>query len=263
MQTIRFSAALAASLALLVGISSTAYGQVGGNPGPGVGGPGLGAPPVAGQAQPGNYSQPQAGLPQSAPPTAGATVPSGRGVNGIGVIDVKFLFTKYEKFEQQMQTMRTRVEAAEAEVKKEQDAMKQMGEKLRLLDPTSAQYKQLEQDALRRQSELQIRVATQKRQFGEDEGRIFYNTAKEIDDAVKMVASRFSLNIVFRVNIDEPNPNNRQEIMMGLSKSIFYYHPQMDITPFVLDELRRGGLTARGNGAAPNPNSMRPQPQRQ
>jgi Skp family chaperone for outer membrane proteins len=255
-QTIRFSAALAASLALLVGISSIAYGQVGGNPG--AGGPGLGAPPVSGQAQGGNYGQPQIGLPANAPPS-GAAMPSGHGVNGMGVIDLKFIFSKYDKFDQQMQAIRARVEAAEAEVRKEQEAIKQMGEKARTYDPSSPQFKQMEQDIMRRQSEMQIRVGTQKRQFGEDESRIYYNTAKEIDDAVRIIASRFGLNIVFRVTPDEPNPNNRAEIAAVLGKSIFYYNGQMDITPYVLQELKRPGGVAGGNV---NPGmSQRPVPQ--
>jgi hypothetical protein len=266
-QTIRFSAALAASLALLIGFGSSSYGQAPGNPA--LGGPGIGAPPsnpgqynpppagAGGQAQP-QYSQPQAAPPAAPQGAAGGVAPSGRGVGGIGIIDMKFLLGEYEKFGQQMQAIRGRIEAAEGEVRKEQEAMKKMGEQAREFDQNSPNFRQIEQDVMRRNSELQIRVNTQKRQFLDEETRVYYNTGKEVDDAVKVVANRFNLHIVFQCRIEEPNPNNRQEIAMGLTKFIVYNHPQMDITPYVLQELRRTSNVAGGNA---NPGvSQRPVP---
>jgi Skp family chaperone for outer membrane proteins len=252
-QTIRFSAALAASLASLIGFSSIAFGQVGGSPG--VGAPGYGAPAAGGQPQAGNYGQPPAGAPQGAPPAGNSQMPSGHGINGMGVIDIKFLFTKYEKFDQQMQAIRARVEAAEAEIRREQEALKAKAEQAKGFDPSKAEFRQIEQEVVRRQGDLQLKIATQKRQILEEENRVYYNTVKEVDDAVKIVANRFNLNIVFRIMVEEPNPNNRNEIAMGLSKNIVFYHPQMDVTPYVLQELRRAG-----GGVAANPNAGRSQP---
>lgn len=252
MQTIRFSAALAASLALLVGFTSTTHAQ-------GVGAPAVGGQPPIGQAPPGAVGQPQAGYPQNPAPPAGAApaAPSGHGVSGMGVIDVKFLFTRYEKFEQQMQAIRNRVEAAEADIRREQDVLKKMAEKAKEFDPSKPEFRQIEADSVRRQGELQLKIASQKRQILEEENRVYYNTVKEIDDAVKIIAGRFNLNIVFRFSVEEPNPNNRNEIAMGLNKFIVYSHPQMDITPYVLEELRRSA--GRGTNVSANPNGMVPQ----
>jgi Skp family chaperone for outer membrane proteins len=232
-QTIRFSAALSTALALLVVLnSSTARGQVAPTQ-PGVG-PGL------------------------APPRANAPQSGGLGVNGIGVVDIAYIFKTYGKVKQQMDLMKQKVEAAEAEAKRDGEEIRRLAEQTKAFGQGTPDFKRGEEAYLRKQGELQLKISMQKKQFLDEEGKIFFSISKEIDDAVKVVATRSSINLVLRFNGDTPDPNDRNQILQGLNKTIVYYHPQMDITPYVLQELQRGGMVN------PNPSAnMAPIPRRQ
>jgi hypothetical protein len=129
-----------------------------------------------------------------------------------------------------------------------------MAEDTKKFPTTSAEFKRGEESLLRKQGDLQLKIAMQKKQFMEEEGRVYYTVSQEIDDAVKMLAQKFNLVLVLRFSGDAPDPNDRNDILRGINKPIVYHHPQMDITPFVLQELNRGGSAAIGS----QPNNLAP-----
>jgi Skp family chaperone for outer membrane proteins len=218
-------------MALLVGFVSSSNAQVGG------------VPPAAGS--------PQA---QQSPPRTAAATAGGQGVQGLAVVDVAYVFKNYGKFEQQMKLMKAKVEAAEAEVRKEQESMRAMAEQAKTFPPNSPEFKRAEETLLRKQGDLQLKIAMQKKQFMEEEGRVYFTVSAEIDDAVKSLAQKFNLVLVLRFSGDAPDPNDRNDILKNINKPIVYNHPQMDITPFVLQELSRAG----GLSSNPQPNNFAP-----
>jgi Skp family chaperone for outer membrane proteins len=230
------SIALAVALTVLVGSATSLLAQ---------------APQQQYQAaQPG--MQPAPGAMQPNPgmaPAAGTRL----GVEGLAVVDVAYIFKNHARFKQQMDMMKQKVDAAETELKRDQEDYKRMADQLKSFQPGSPDYKKTEDDMLKKQGDLNLKVSLQKKDFMEQEGRIYFTVSKEIDDAVKQIAAKNNISLVLRFNGDPVDPVDRNDILRGINKPIVYYDPRMDITPYVLQDLNRSA------GAATGPIGVRPQ----
>ncbi len=192
---------------------------------------------------------PAGGAARGTGPAAGGT-----GVGGIAVIDIAYIFKHYDRFKQQMDMMKTKVDNAEQEVKNTQEGMKKAAESMKQYRPDSPDYKRIEADLLKQNADLQLKVNLQKKDFMEQEGKIYFTVSKEIEDAVNRFAARNNINLVLRFNGDTVDPSNRDDILRNINKPIVYYNSQMDITPYILQDLNRG------SGVAPSARSMAPVP---
>jgi Skp family chaperone for outer membrane proteins len=243
-RTISSSVALTTALTLLIGFATTSFGQAPG-----------------GASQFGAQPQPTGGAPFNPAAAAGqmqqhtaAAAPGGLGINGMAVIDVAYIFKNHARFKQQMDGMKQKVDAAENEVKAVQEEMKKSIEQMKQFNAGSPEYKRMEADLLKKQGELQLKVNLQKKDFMEQEGKIYFNVSREIEDAVKLFATKNNIAMVLRFNGDQVDPSNRDDILRNINKPIVYYDTRMDITPYILQDLNRsGGVSINPNGSMAPP----------
>ena len=215
------------------------------------------------QPLPGGFSQPGAAVPQAQPAGApaarpAAAAPTQVGINGMAVVDVAYIFKNHARFKQQMEGMKAKVDAAEEQVKKAQADMKQMVEQIKAFQPGTPEYKRIEADLTKKQADLQVQVNLQKKDFMEQEGKIYYAVSVEVEDAVKRLATKYNIALVLRFNGDQVDASNRDDILRNINKPIVFYDPRMDITPYILQDLNRPtvgtgpvGVRPSGTGAAP------------
>jgi Skp family chaperone for outer membrane proteins len=230
-----FSVACATALAALVCFNTAAFGQ---------------QPPMNGgvpQMQPAGMPQGQPGGAVARPVAAGAPI----GINGMAVVDVAYIFKNHTRFKQQMDGMKAKVDAAENDVKQVQTEMKAMVEQMKAFSPGTPDYKRVEADLLKKQGELQVRVNLQKKDFMEQEGKIYYNISLEVEDAVKRLATKNNIALVLRFNGDQVDAANRDDILRNINKPIVFYDPRMDITPYILQDLNRPSGGAGPVGVRP------------
>jgi Skp family chaperone for outer membrane proteins len=239
-KTIFSSLALAVALAVLASVDAPLFGQV---------------PQQYGTPQPGMQGNP-AGMTQNPgmAPAGGAHL----GVDGLAVVDVAYIFKNHARFKQQMEAMKQKVDAAELELKRDQDEYKHMADQLKTLNPGSPDYKKLESDMLKKQGDLNLKVQMQKQDFMEQEGHVYFNVSREIDDAVKQLAAKNNIVMVLRFNGDPVDPADRNDILRGINKPIVYYDPRMDITPYVLQDLNRSAVPGTGNIGVRPPTGSQP-----
>jgi Skp family chaperone for outer membrane proteins len=251
-----YSVAVAAGF--IVSFTATQlFAQVPGGPAAGPGGQlGGGAPPAMGQPG-GAAAGAQPGFGGTSAPAA-----SRLGVNGVAVVDIAKIFKNHVRFKQQMEEMKGRVEAAENDVKQYQETIKRKADELKTFNPGSPEYKRAENDLLKMQGDLQLKVNLQKKEFMEQERRVYFGISREIDECVKQIAMQNGIVLVLRYNGEPVDPNNQEDVLRGINKTIVYSHPQMDITNYVGTELNRaaGGPPAVGGGNAAGPLSRNPAP---
>ena len=182
MKTNLSSLALAVALTVLVGWASPLFAQAPQQQYPGAQ-PGMQTAPAAQQNMP--------------PPVAPGTR---LGVDGLAVVDVAYIFKNHARFKQQMETMKAKVDAAEQELKRDQEDYKRMADQLKNFQPGSPDYKKTEDDMLKKQGDLNLKVSLQKKDFMEQEGRIYFTVSREIDDAVKQIAikNNIALGLAFQ-----------------------------------------------------------------
>jgi Skp family chaperone for outer membrane proteins len=169
---------------------------------------------------------------------------------GTAVVDISYIFKYHGRFKQGMEGLKSSVEAAEAEFKKEKKAIEADMEKVQQFKPGSAEYKRGEEDIARKQSEFQVKVSLKKKELAERESKIYFNVYQEVSDEVKYYADKNGISLVLRFNGDPVDVNNRESVLREINKPIVY-QKGIDITPIILDALNRHPKTTSGTATGP------------
>jgi Skp family chaperone for outer membrane proteins len=209
-------AAIAAILAALCSLSATAYGQ---------------NPPAAGVGR----------------PAAAAPAPTG---TNVAVIDVALIFKHHDRFNGQMADIKRDIEQFEAYVRDQQKTMKAKAEELPNYNATSPEYKSREADLARQQSELQVKIGLERKNFLEREARVYYHIYKEIEKSVATFATRAPIGLVLRFNSDDMKEDDRASVLQGVNRAVVF-HAGLDITPYIIADLNRRPFNPNEKPAGP------------
>lgn len=184
------------------------------------------------------HAQPQPNQAASRP-----AAPSGNHL-GIAVIDVTYILDNYARLKQASEAFKRDMENAEALLKKERDAIAKKAEKLKTFKPGTPDFKNLEEELVKAESDWKLRVNRQKGEFAERDAKNFLTAYQELSQAVKVYSDRNGISLVLRFNGARVDPTNPQAVQMELSKMVMYYHKDIDITDQVLAELNRSAAIA-------------------
>lgn len=209
------SAAAAAILVTLCGLSASAWAQV---------------------AQSG-----------ARPAAAPAAAPMG---TNVAVIDIALIFKHHDRFNGQMNDIKREIEQFEAYVRDQQKTIKARAEELQSFNATSPEYKSREADLARTQSELQVKIGLERKNFLEREARVYYHIYKEIEKSVETFASRARIGLVLRFNSEEMKEDDRASVLQGVNRAVVF-HQGLDITPFIISDLNRRPFNPNDKPAGP------------
>lgn len=205
--------------------------------------------PLAVAQQPG---APLPGRPGPALPAAGpAATPAPVGTSVV-VIDVAFVFKNHVRFNARMNEIKRDIEQYDAFVREETQKLTKKKEQLVQYNATSVEYKKLEEDMARMQSDLQIKVQLKRKEFLETEAKLYFDTYREIEQTVAVFAQRNRISLVLRFNGDEMKSDDRASVLQGVNRAVVYQQG-LDITEHVLGLLNPPGQTAVAPGAQPPP----------
>jgi Skp family chaperone for outer membrane proteins len=189
--------------------------------------------------------------------------PQQRAVGPVAILDLTYIFKNHARFQAMTEAMRGEVEAAEKQLGVERDAMQNLAKSIEQYKRGTPEYKQIEEELIKRQNDLQLKVNLQKKTFLETEAKIYYTIYQEVNDRVRYFADTNGISLVLRFNGDPIDRNDPQEVLKELNKSVIYYNRAIDITPIILEQLGPGPArpnTVGGPGAPVNPAFQPQQP---
>ena len=183
-----------------------------------------------------------------------------QGWTGVAIIDLTYIFENHPGFQARRDAMRHEVEQAEEEVKVRREEMRKLAERLEGFRPGTPEYKQLEEELSRRSADLNVSTQLKKKDFLLSESKMYYTVYQEVLDEVRFYAERNGVNLVLRFNGDPIDTNKPEEVLKELNKSVVYYNTSIDITPIILEQLKRrqGGAPLQGNRPAPTQQQVPP-----
>jgi Skp family chaperone for outer membrane proteins len=199
----------------------------------------------AGQVGPAGPAGPSF-APSAAPAPSGA--PSG---TNVAVIDIAHIFKNHVRFNAQMNDMKRDIDAFDAAMRDESVKLQKKQEAMVAFNPSSNEFKKADEELAHLKSDFQIRVQAKKREFLEQEARVYYGVYREVEDAVASFAQRNRIGLVLRFTGDEMKPEDRASVLQGVNKPVVY-QDRLDITQLVLNQLNAGAtMPANGGGIAP------------
>ncbi|HEX5443293.1 MAG TPA: OmpH family outer membrane protein, partial [Pirellulales bacterium] len=163
--------------------------------------------------------------------------PAGGAPPTIALIDLQYIFSQHIKLKQMEAELRRDVEAAENELRANNQQLRKMMEQLEGYNRGSPEYKQLEEDITKRNADLQIQVKIQKRDFYEREAKGLYAVYKEVMDQVQHYAEKHGIVMVIQFDGETPDETDSNSIKTEIMKPVVYHSKAIDITPFILDAV--------------------------
>jgi Skp family chaperone for outer membrane proteins len=189
----------------------------------------------------------QVGNPAARPPAASAPTAAPATGTNVAVIDIAFIFKHHARFNAKMEEIKKGIESYEAEMQGTQREFNQAREALATFTPGSREYKQKEEELARMQSQVQVNVALKRKEFLEEEARVYFTVYKEVEESVALFAQRWRIGLVLRYNREEMKPDSRESVLQGVNRAVVY-HGGLDITDQILSELNRGAIPPATSG---------------
>lgn len=116
-----------------------------------------------------------------------------------------------------------------------------------MLAPGSAEFKQLDEQIVKMNANLQVEVTQKRKELVEREAQIYYKTYEEVAGVIKWYAERQNIGLVLRFNGTRADPANRESILRNINKAI-HYQNSIDITADI--EVLLNQVAQRQTGAA-------------
>ncbi|MHC4403817.1 MAG: signal peptide peptidase SppA [Planctomycetota bacterium] len=185
---------------------------------------------------------------------------SARGGRPVAVLDVGEIFRNHTRFKAKMGELKAEVARADARMKKENEALQKLNQKLMELadKPQSAEYQQLQRELAKRNADVQVQIQLQRKEFISREAVVYHTFYEEIIEEVEQYAEAKGFDAVIRLDGTQADPKRPEEILRRINRPVVWFHDRVDITPAILDRLnqrmKKAGLAAT-KGAAAKPSA--------
>ncbi len=164
---------------------------------------------------------------------------NGAGGVNVVVIDITKTFKEHNRFNAALEVMKKDVEAFEAYVRRQREAVQTMTEELKGLNAGSPDYKALEAKIAKIMSDLQVEISLKRKDFMEREAKLYFNTYTEVTNEVAKFAEQYRINLVLRYNSEKPNADDRASIMQAVNADVVYQYKR-DITDTIIKKVNEG-----------------------
>jgi len=188
------------------------------------------------------------------PAGPGAAGPPASG--GIVLLDVNSVFKENDHFKALRAEMERDVARAEEAFKKERENLKQMAEVLKETQSSAPDYRAKEEEFTRRSTDFNVKMQLQRKEFLQQESRIYWTVYQEIQQEVDYVAQNNGFAMVLRFSNDPVDHDKPDDILREINKQVVWNARPLDITPFI--KKRLADRYGAGRPAAPVGPAARP-----
>ena len=152
------------------------------------------------------------------------------------MIDISKVFKEHNNFKRSMKVMEQDVANFEASIRQRTEDIKKMGEQAKEYGIGSPEYKKLEEQAARLQTDLQLEMSRKRQDFLKREAELFHNTYMEIVSEVTKIASSNNIALVLRHSNEKIDPTDRDSVLKGVNRAVVYEN-RLQITELVLRSI--------------------------
>ncbi|NLE38808.1 MAG: OmpH family outer membrane protein [Pirellulaceae bacterium] len=171
--------------------------------------------------------------------TGGAPAASPRAASPIGLIDIQTVFKSLSRFKAAQEQVVADMQQFETWAKGEQDALRNLANKMREFKPGTAEFKEAEKEIVKREYNLKIEVELKRKDFRQRQGMIYFAAYREVQQEVQSIAAERGFALVLRYNGAEAAPDNPDQVLMELEKQVLFFNRDLDITNEVIARLER------------------------
>jgi Skp family chaperone for outer membrane proteins len=153
------------------------------------------------------------------------------------------IFEKHVRFKAQMDQLKAEIERTEKEWQGQAKEINAQVEELKTLGSSHPDYHRKEALVAKAQGDFNVNKALRNKELMERQGKIYFATYREVEDAVKDFCQRYNVALVIRYNSKPIDSSDPQEILRGIQRPIVYVDKRYDITGDIITLVNRSAGT--------------------
>lgn len=176
--------------------------------------------------------------PSGALGTGGAVAAPRASGGQVAVIDLAFIYKNHTRFNESMTLMKQEAERFEQWLQEQKNEVQKMAEKRKAYGVGSAEYKSLDEQIARKQSDVEVQMKLKRKDLMEREAKTYYQIYNEIVYSVTNFSDSNGIGLVIRFSRDPIDRDNASSVLQGVNRPVVFQR-NLDITDLILKELNR------------------------
>ena len=189
-------------------------------------------------------------------PAAGATAAPAATqwpVARVALIDIGHIFRNHPTMKSEQEAVEALAKGYQEELTKKRQELIKKFEGLKQFKDDSAEFKAGEESLAKSEAELQLDTGRKEKELVEKRAEVFYRNYQQVQSMVKWLAEQQGIDIVITFNREEMDPKSPATVQRGLAKSVMYHGGQLDLTDWVLNNLKQQAPAAPAASTAARP----------
>jgi Skp family chaperone for outer membrane proteins len=174
----------------------------------------------------------------------------------IVLVDIQLIFKEHAVFKAEMSQLHDDLNRADAEAKKESQAIQNIAEGVKELTLGSPDYKRAQEEVIQRSTALKMRMQTQQQEIMLRNAQICNRVYQEIYQEVDYYCRANNIALALNYDSQKVELNKPDQVLHMVMRPVVYRDGRLDITQQIIANLarRRGPAPAANNGTAEHPN---------
>lgn len=172
---------------------------------------------------------------QTQPRTAAVAAEPAAGTQ-VALVDIGHIFKHHPTYKAARDALKAKGTKLQNAALDQRKHLTEEGQRLQQFKPGTPEFKQLEADLTQEASNFQVKNELTRKNLLEEEAKLYYETYKEVEDAVVAVSKQYNIQLVLRFDRDKMDPTDLDSIRRGLMSNIVYQNG-IDITDHVMRTL--------------------------
>lgn len=168
---------------------------------------------------------------------------------GIAVVDVSYIFKEHKQFIATMEGMKGEMKNIEGQLKGKRDNIAKLEEARNQLNPGTPEYTAKDDQLATEKAKFNLEMERLRKQLMARESKVYFDTYQQVSYKIAEYAKQRNIGLVLRFNGDQPDVNNRSDILKDINKPVVYEN-NIDITRDILAIVNGGAATTIGRPAA-------------
>ncbi len=165
----------------------------------------------------------------------------------VALLDVVRVFNENADHSSRMERIRQQAEAVKSGLEAKMEGIRTEAQQLMKMESGSPERNQKEAELEQRQTALSTEARQQEFDLLTEEARVYYQTWNRMQEVLAQVATHNKISLILRFDSAAIDPENRNDVIKGVNRSVIYHDSSFDITDMVIQQM---GPTVAA-GAAP------------
>lgn len=168
----------------------------------------------------------------------------------VAVIDVGYLLKNHPTMKAEIDSIESRMAAADKSMADKRDAiLKQMEQLREKYTEGTPDYEREEKAIAAQDTDFRLELVKMRKEFDTARANVLVKVYSDITRLVKYLSEQTGVQMVMRVTREQMDPNKPETVQMVMSQDVLYFSSSIDYTDWVLNALNEAAKTA--NAGAP------------